>query len=97
MNMNTKKLTIIGMLCALAIVAVVTLRVPIVPFPPLFYEPKDVIILIGGFMFGPVWALIISLNSRICRNDNNKHYRIDRTCYERTVLVYVYLYRCVYL
>jgi riboflavin transporter FmnP len=48
------------MLCTLAYVAAVTLRVPVVAFPPLFYEPKDVIILIGGFIYGPTYALIIS-------------------------------------
>jgi len=61
LDINIKKITVIGILCALAIVAVIILRIPVVPFPPLFYEPKDVIILIGGFLFGPIWALIMSL------------------------------------
>ena len=53
MNINkTKKLTTIGMLCALAYAAVVVGRIPLVLF--LKYDPKDVIIVIGGLIFGPL-------------------------------------------
>lgn len=58
MKLDTKKLTIIGMLCAISLVAVAFIRIPVVLF--LKYEPKDVIITIGGFMLGPVASLIIS-------------------------------------
>ncbi len=54
-----KKITIIGMLCAVAYVVMVTVRIPVVLF--LKYEPKDVIIAIGGFLYGPVTAVIVSL------------------------------------
>ena len=46
---RTKKLTAIGMLCALAYAAVMVGRIPIVLF--LKYDPKDVVIVIGGLIF----------------------------------------------
>lgn len=62
LNKRTSKLTIMAMLCALAFVAVLTIRIPIVPVAPfLEYEPKDVIILTGGFIFGPLSAVVISV------------------------------------
>ncbi|MGN1344084.1 MAG: ECF transporter S component, partial [Traorella sp.] len=59
MNTKTKKLTMIAMLVAAAFVAVSLFRIPIVLF--LKYEPKDVIITIGGFLFGPLTAFLVSL------------------------------------
>lgn len=59
MKGQTKKLTIIGVLCALAFVAVAVGRIPVVLF--LKYDPKDVIITIGGFLFGPLTAFTVSL------------------------------------
>ena len=58
MKLSTKKLTTIAMLCAIAFVIVAFVRIPVVLF--LKYEPKDVIITIGGFMMGPMASLIIS-------------------------------------
>ena len=55
---KTKKLTMIGMLCAIAYAVMVVGRVPIVLF--LKYDPKDVIITIGGFIFGPFTSFTIS-------------------------------------
>ena len=57
---KTKRLTVTAMLCALAFVAVAALRLPIMSVEFLKYEPKDVIIAIGGFLYGPVTAVIIS-------------------------------------
>ncbi len=60
MNPNkTKKLTTTGMLCAFAYVAVALGRVPVVLF--LKYDPKDVIIVIGGLIFGPLTSLAIAV------------------------------------
>lgn len=60
MNINkTKKLTTISMLCALAYVAVTVGRIPLVLF--LKYDPKDVVIVIGGFIFGPLTAFTITV------------------------------------
>ena len=60
MNISrTKKLVTIGMLCALAYVAVIVGRVPLVLF--LKYDPKDVIIVIGGLIFGPLTSFAIAV------------------------------------
>ena len=59
MHAKTKQITVIAMLCALAFAAVAFCRIPVVLF--LKYEPKDAVIAIGGFMFGPLTALIASL------------------------------------
>ena len=56
---RTKKLTTTGMLCALAYAAAVFGRIPLVLF--LKYDPKDVIIVIGGLIFGPLTSLAISV------------------------------------
>lgn len=56
---NVKKITIIGMLCAIAYVVMVFGRIPVVLF--LKYDPKDVIITIGGFLLGPLSVFIISV------------------------------------
>lgn len=55
---NVRKLTMIGMLCAIAYAVMVIGRVPIVLF--LKYDPKDVVITIGGFIFGSLSAFTIS-------------------------------------
>ena len=55
-----KKLAAMAMLTALAVVADIFLRLPnIAGF--LTYEPKDVILTIGAFIFGPVAGLIMAL------------------------------------
>ncbi len=57
-RMDTKKLVVLAMLSAIAYVVVAFFRIPVVEF--LKYEPKDVIITIGGFLFGPVASMLIS-------------------------------------
>ncbi|MDY3022960.1 MAG: ECF transporter S component [Blautia sp.] len=59
MYSKSKKITIIGMFCAVAYVTMVFGRIPVVLF--LKYDPKDVIITIGGFLLGPLCSLIISV------------------------------------
>lgn len=60
MNISkTKKLTTIGMLCALAYAAVVVGRIPLVLF--LKYDPKDIIIVIGGLIFGPFTSFAVTV------------------------------------
>lgn len=54
-----KKLTMIAMMCAFAYVIMLLARIPVVLF--LKYEPKDVIITIGGFIFGPFTSFLISI------------------------------------
>ncbi len=53
-----KKICILAMLTALAYALVCVVRVPVFGF--LSYEPKDVIIALGGFLYGPLAALAIS-------------------------------------
>lgn len=55
---STKELTTLAMITAIAYVLVCTIRIPVVLF--LKYEPKDVIITIGGFLMGPSAVLISS-------------------------------------
>lgn len=59
---KTSRLTIMAMLCAMAFAAVMVIRIPLVPLMPfLEYEPKDVIMVIGGFIYGPGAAALISV------------------------------------
>lgn len=61
-SQNIRKLTTISMLAAAAFIAVFFVRIPIMPAVPfLKYEPKDVIITIGGLIYGPLSAMTISL------------------------------------
>ena len=58
-NKNTKKLTILAMLSALAfLLALLFHFLPIMPFVPaapfLKFEPKDIVITIAGFIYGPL-------------------------------------------
>ena len=55
-KMTTKELTTLAMLTAIAYALVCCVRIPIVLF--LKYEPKDVVITIGGFLLGPTAALV---------------------------------------
>ncbi|MBQ7980005.1 MAG: ECF transporter S component [Oscillospiraceae bacterium] len=57
-RMDTKKMVVLAMMTAIAYVAVFIFRIPVVLF--LKYEPKDVIITIGGFMFGPLASMLMS-------------------------------------
>lgn len=56
---SVKKMVLLAMLSAIAYVLVNLIRIPVVLF--LSYEPKDVIITIGGFLMGPMASLIVSL------------------------------------
>lgn len=55
---SVKKMVLLAMLAALAYIVMCLIRIPVVMF--LKYEPKDVIITIGGFLFGPLSSFIIS-------------------------------------
>ncbi len=58
---KTKKLTTTALLCALAYIATFVGRLPISTVAFLKYDPKDVIVVMGGFIFGPLTAVIISI------------------------------------
>lgn len=53
-----KRVAQIGMLCALAYLVMVVIKIPVMMF--LKYEPKDVIIALGGFIFGPLVSFIVA-------------------------------------
>lgn len=57
-RISVKKMVTLAMLAAIAYLMVNLIRIPVVLF--LKYEPKDVIITIGGFLFGPMAAFIVS-------------------------------------
>lgn len=62
MNSKTKYITTVAMLCAIAYIVMVAVKFSIFPAAPfLNYDAKDVIIVIGGFIFGPLTSLIISV------------------------------------
>jgi riboflavin transporter FmnP len=61
-KIDIKKLATIATLGAVAFLAMLLSKMlpPLVPFPPLQYDSKDVIILIGGFLYGPIAAAAMS-------------------------------------
>ncbi len=59
---NTKKIACLGMLAALSYLLMVIGRVPLISAVPfLKYDPKDIIIAIAGFIYGPLSSFIISI------------------------------------
>ena len=58
MSSKTKKITTIAMLCALTYVVMAVGRIPVVLF--LKYDPSDVIVTLGGFIWGPMTSCIVS-------------------------------------
>lgn len=59
MNSKTSKITTVSMLCTIAYAAAAVGRIPIVLF--LKYDPKDIIIAISGFIFGPFTSFLVAL------------------------------------
>jgi riboflavin transporter FmnP len=60
---NTKRLAMLAILTALAYAFVATVRIPVVAF--LKYEPKDVIIVMAGFIYGPMASVVVSVLSSL--------------------------------
>lgn len=58
MNSKAKRLTTLAMLSAIAYIIMAVGRIPVVLF--LKYDPKDVVITIGGLLFGPLSAFTVS-------------------------------------
>ena len=62
MSQQTRKLTTIAMLTAVAAVLITLVHFPLFPSAAfLQYDPADVAILIGGFAYGPVAGIIITV------------------------------------
>ncbi|MCR4435458.1 MAG: ECF transporter S component [Clostridiales bacterium] len=61
MKMDVNKMVKMGVLSALSVVLMLFVRFPIIPAAPyLEYEPADVPILIGTFLYGPAAGLIMT-------------------------------------
>lgn len=58
-SFDVKKMVTLAMFAAMAYVIMVFGRIPMVMF--LKYDPKDIVIAISGFLYGPLAALMISL------------------------------------
>lgn len=58
---TTRKITMLGVLAAIAYVVMLVGRLPITSVEFLKYDPKDVIIAFAGFLYGPASALLVSL------------------------------------
>lgn len=62
MNNGVKKTVTMAILAALSIVLMLLIRFPILPAAPyLIYEPADIPVLIGTFMFGPFAGILITV------------------------------------
>jgi len=62
MKIEVNKMVKMAVLAALSVVLMLVVRFPIIPSAPfLIYEPADVPILIGAFMYGPAAGLAITL------------------------------------
>ena len=62
MKFNVRKLVTMAVLAALSIVLMLFIKFPIIPAAPyLIYEPADVPIMIGSFLFGPLSGLLITV------------------------------------
>lgn len=61
MNNKTKRLTTTAMLCAIAYILMVVGRLPISTVEFFKYDPKDIVITMGGFIFGPLTAVLMSV------------------------------------
>ena len=62
MKFTAKKMTTIGMLCAMAMAVNLLISFPMIPSVAfLKYDPKDIVIVMGGFIFGPMSALVMSV------------------------------------
>ena len=60
-SMNVKKMTTLGILSAMAIIVNILISFPMIPAVSfLRYDPKDIIIVIGGFIYGPFAVFIMS-------------------------------------
>ncbi len=62
MKTNTKRLVQLGMLAALSLILVYFIHLPIFPSAAfLEYDMADIPILIGTFLYGPFWGLLLTI------------------------------------
>ncbi|MGI6264616.1 MAG: ECF transporter S component [Acutalibacteraceae bacterium] len=58
-RVSVRDMAVWALICALAYISVALIRVPVVSF--LKYEPKDAVLMIGGFIYGPLAAAVMSI------------------------------------
>ena len=58
-KLKTKHLVTLGLFCAIAYMCVLIFRIPVVQW--LKYEPKDTVIVMAGFLFGPMATVLVSV------------------------------------
>ena len=99
---RTRKLTALAMLSALAFIVMVVGRIPMMSIPGLTlkYDPKDVVIIIGGFMYGPLAAAgisaVVSFVEMVTVSDNGPIgmvMNIVSSCSFACTAAFVYKYR----
>lgn len=58
MKTNVRRLVFLAIFCAVSVVLIYLIRLPIFPAAPyLVYDPADVPLMIATYMFGPWWGL----------------------------------------
>jgi len=61
-NVDVRTLAVLAMLSAIASIVMLLVRINFMPAAPfLVYDPKDIIIVIGGFLYGPLAVIPMSL------------------------------------
>lgn len=66
MQITTRRLTVMAMLLAVSVIFVWVLHTPLLPAAPyLEYDPADIPILIGAFVFGPMAGLILTFAASV--------------------------------
>lgn len=61
MKTNVRRLVFLAIFCAVSVVLIYLIRLPIFPAAPyLVYDPADVPLMIATFMFGPWWGLAVT-------------------------------------
>lgn len=62
MKIGVRKMVVLAVLSALSIVLMQFIRFPIIPAAPyLIYEPADIPMLIGSFVYGPISGFLITI------------------------------------
>lgn len=62
MKHNVVKVAMLGVLAALSVVLMLFVRFPILPVVPFMeYDPADIVILIGSFLYGPLEGLLLTV------------------------------------
>ena len=62
MKTNVRRLVYLAIFCAISVVLIYLIHLPIFPAAPfLEYDPADVPLLLSGFMFGPIWGLFTTV------------------------------------